>query len=127
MTPIGRPTPRPGATDPDARVSPNYLRARPGGCVLSVRVVPRSGRTGIAGQRGGAVLLRVAAAPLEGAANATVVEYLAGVLDIPRRAVSILRGEKARDKLLAIDGLSAPVAAARLEPWLRTDTPGHGR
>lgn len=72
-------------------------------------------------------MLRVAAAPVEGAANAAVVEYLAGVLDVPRRAVTILRGEKGRDKLLSIDGLDAPDVAAGLEPLLSADPPPHER
>jgi cell division initiation protein len=111
----------------DARVTPGYVRGRPGGCALAVRVVPRSGRTEISGQRNGAVLVRVAAAPLEGAANAAVVDLLAEVLRVPRRAVTVLRGDKGRDKLLAIDGLSPSVASSRIEAWLQPDASTRGR
>ncbi len=92
------------------------LSDRPGGCTLRVRVVPRAGRTTVAGERGGALLLRLAAAPVEGAANAALVAWLADRLEVPHRAVRLVSGERHRDKRLEIDGLSAAAAAARLGP-----------
>lgn len=71
--------------------------------------------------------MRVAAAPLEGAANAAVIELLADVLAIPKRCVTIVRGEKGREKLLAVDGVSVPVAAARIEPRIRNEASDRGR
>lgn len=90
------------------------LSDRPGGCLLRVRVVPRAGRTGVAGERDGALLVRLAAAPVEGQANAALVEWLADRLDLPRRAIRLVSGEKHRDKRLEVDGLSAATAASRL-------------
>lgn len=89
---------------------------RPGGCAVQVRVVPRAGRTGIAGERDGALLVRLAAAPVDGEANAALVAWLAGRLRLPRRAVRLAAGERARDKRLEIDGLSAAETARRLVP-----------
>jgi uncharacterized protein (TIGR00251 family) len=91
-----------------------FLSDRCGGCQLAIRVVPRAGRTSIAGERGGALLVRVAAPPVEGAANEALVSLLAEVLGVPRRFVSIEAGERSREKRLFVAGVSAAEAAARL-------------
>ena len=90
------------------------IRDTPGGVELDVRVIPRARKTTIDGIRDGALLLRVAAAPLNGAANDAVIEYLAGVLDLPRRAVRLVSGERGRKKRLAIEGISADRVRALL-------------
>jgi len=55
------------------------------------------------------------AAPVEGAANQALCIYLAEFFDIPRRSVAVVRGDKARDKTVRIDGLAAETARARLQ------------
>lgn len=74
--------------------------------VIDVRVIPRSGKSGIAGTRGDAVLVRLNAAPVDGAANAELVEILADALDVPKRAVSIVSGERSRQKRVRIEGVT---------------------
>ena len=74
---------------------------------LLVRVIPRAGRTALAGKRGDALLVRLAAAPVEGAANEALVTFLASLLGCPRRAIAIVAGAHTRDKRLHVDGLSA--------------------
>ena len=81
---------------------------------LRVRVIPRSGRTALAGRRGEALIVRLAAAPVDGAANDTLIRFLSDLLDRPRRDFSIVAGEKSRDKRIQIAGLSADQLAARL-------------
>ena len=71
------------------------------GCELAVRVVPRASKAGVAGLRDGAVLVRIAAAPVDGAANTELVHTLARALDVPRRAVSIVSGAAARQSASA--------------------------
>lgn len=83
-----------------------------GGVVIDVRVVPRAGRSGIAGIRDGAVLVRLAAAPVDGAANAELVAVLAAALAVPRRHVVIVSGERARQKRVRVVGLTATRAEA---------------
>ena len=83
------------------------IRDTPGGVELDVRVIPRARKPPSTAFDDDALLLRVAAAPLEGAANDAVIEYLAGILRLPRRAVRLVSGERGRKKRLAIDGLSA--------------------
>jgi uncharacterized protein (TIGR00251 family) len=75
------------------------------GVTFRVRVVPRAGRTSMAGERGDALLVRLAAPPVEGAANEALVAFLAGLLDVPRRQVTIAAGERSRDKIVRIAGV----------------------
>ena len=81
---------------------------------LLVRVIPRSGRTALAGKRGDALLVRLAAAPVDGAANDALLRFLSDLLDRPRREFSIVAGEKSRDKHIQIAGLREDELAARL-------------
>ena len=78
----------------------------PGGVHLVVRVIPRAARTQIAGIRRGALLVRLAAPPVEGAANEALISFIATVFDVRRRAVTLLSGERRRDKRLAISGIT---------------------
>ena len=82
------------------------------GVLIAVRVVPRADRAGLAGIRDNAVLVRLNAAPAEGAANAELIEVLADALGVARRAVSITSGERSRRKTVLIRGLSADEVAS---------------
>lgn len=93
---------------------PAFVSVRPGGCSLRVRVVPRAGRTMVGGERDGALLVRLAAAPVEGEANDALIAFLSDRLGVPRRTVRLVAGAHARDKRLDIDGLAPPDVAARL-------------
>ena len=66
------------------------IRGVAGGVAIDVRVIPRAGRSGVAGVRGDALLVRLNAPPIDGAANAELVDVIASALAVPRRAVSIL-------------------------------------
>jgi uncharacterized protein (TIGR00251 family) len=95
----------------------NY-RETAGGARLDVRVMPRSPRAGIAGERDGRLLVRVAAPPVEGAANAAVIAVLAAALDLPRRDVRIVSGGAGRNKVVEIAGLDAATVRGRLSAIL---------
>jgi uncharacterized protein len=64
--------------------------------------------------RGGAFLIRLAAPPVDGAANDALVAFLADALDIPRRNITIVAGEKSRTKRIQIVGLEMESVKARL-------------
>lgn len=68
--------------------------------------------------RGGSVLIRLAAPPVEGAANDLLVEFLAGLFGRPRRDVTIVAGHTSRDKRIRIDGISDGEGRARLSAIL---------
>ena len=73
---------------------------------LTVRVIPRAKKTTCAGFRDEVLVVRVAAPPVEGAANEALVDYFAKALHVPRRAIRILSGDRGRQKRLAIAGVS---------------------
>jgi uncharacterized protein len=83
---------------------------------ITVRVIPRAKKTACAGFRDDALVIRVAAPPVEGAANAALVEFLSSTLDVPRRAVRILSGDRGRHKRVAIDGVTRAQVDAALLP-----------
>ncbi len=83
------------------------VRETTGGSLLSVRVIPRARRSEITGTRGDAVVVRLAAPPVDGAANAALVEFLAERFGIPRTRVTIVAGERSRDKMVRLDGVTA--------------------
>jgi uncharacterized protein (TIGR00251 family) len=82
--------------------------------VIDVRVIPRAKKTQIGGERDGAIVIRLAAPPVDGAANDALIELLAATLDLPRRNIRILSGEHARHKRVAIAGATAETIKARL-------------
>jgi len=90
------------------------VRERPGGTVVEVRVIPRATKSALAGERAGAVLVRLAAPPVNGQANDALLVFLSGVLGLPRRALSIVHGDKARQKRVLITGMRPADVAARL-------------
>jgi uncharacterized protein len=85
----------------------------PARCVLDVSVAPNAKRTEVDGLHDGALRVRLAAPPVDGKANARLVDWLADQLDCPKRAVTLLRGETARRKQLLID-----LPAATVEVWV---------
>jgi uncharacterized protein (TIGR00251 family) len=85
-----------------------------GGIFIDVRVIPRAGRSGVAGTRGDALLVRLNSPPVEGAANAELVEVIATTLGVSKRAVSIVAGERARRKRIRVEGIDEATAASRL-------------
>jgi uncharacterized protein YggU (UPF0235/DUF167 family) len=78
-------------------------------------VIPRAGRTALAGTRSGSLLIRLAAAPVEGAANGALIDFLSTLLDIPKRDITILSGETSRQKRVKITGLTAAAVQERLD------------
>jgi uncharacterized protein (TIGR00251 family) len=83
---------------------------------LEIKVIPRAGRSGFGGLRDGALLVRLAAAPVGGAANDELIALLAKTLRIPRRAIMIVSGERSRSKRVRIAGIDREQALAKLIP-----------
>lgn len=86
----------------------------PDGAVLVVRVVSRAGRDEVDGVRDGALVVRLAAPPVENAANDALVRVLADRLGLPRRAIAIVTGMRSRSKHVRIAGLTAAEVRRRL-------------
>ena len=85
-----------------------------GGVRLAVRVMPRSSRSAIDGVRGGRLVIRVTAPPVDDAANEAVVGVLASALSMPRHAIRIAAGATARNKVVEISGVNVQMVQARL-------------
>lgn len=67
------------------------------------------------GERDGAVLIRIAAPPVDGKANQALIAFVAKTLGLPKGAVTIIRGETSRTKVIRVEGRSpADVRAALL-------------
>ena len=70
-------------------------------------MIPRAAKTECAGVRDDALLVRVSAPPVEGAANDALIGFLSMALRVPRHAVQVVSGERARRKRITIAGVSA--------------------
>lgn len=85
---------------------------------LSVHVQPKASRTRIAGLHGEALKLCITSPPVDGKANAAVIQFFAKLFKIPRAAVTIASGEASRDKRIILAGVSMAQAEAVLQPLL---------
>ncbi|MCX6023207.1 MAG: DUF167 domain-containing protein [Chloroflexi bacterium] len=79
-----------------------------------VRATPGARRSEVTQVTDEAARVRVAAPPVEGKANAALLAFLAGVLGVRARAVTLVSGAAARRKLIAVEGLTTDEALTRL-------------
>ena len=79
-------------------------REEGGALVFAVRVVPRASKTAVVGEHDGALKVRVAAPPVEGAANAELTRFLAKRLGVPARSVEIVGGQTSKTKVVRAQG-----------------------
>jgi uncharacterized protein len=106
-------------TGTEASESPPWARRTPTGWQLALTVQPGAKRTGVVGEHGVTLKVRVAAPADAGRANRALCEFLARELGVPIRAVEVVRGASSRTKTVVVDGavdparLTAPGRAAR--------------
>jgi uncharacterized protein (TIGR00251 family) len=81
---------------------------------LAVRVQPRASRSEVTGWQDGALRVRLTAAPVDGAANKALLEFLANALGIPRGDLTIVQGHTGRAKLVEVERLDADEVADRV-------------
>ena len=98
-----------------------FLRETAEGVVLTLKVIPRSSVNGVAGVQADALKLKVTAPPVDSAANAEVVRFLAEILEVPRGAVQLLRGATSRHKQVRVVGLTGAQLLQRLRPMLECE------
>lgn len=94
--------------------TPAHLTAQGGAVLLALKVQPRASRNELAGVLGTELRLRVTAPPVDSAANEAVLEFIARLLGLPRRAVTLVRGQTSRHKLVRLEGIALDEAARRL-------------
>lgn len=90
-----------------------FWREVAGGVRLELLVTPRASRSEVAGLAGDRLRVRIAAPPVEGAANEELVRVLARALDVPRGAVELVAGASGRRKAALVRGV-AGAAVRRL-------------
>ena len=88
------------------------------GVSVTIRVTPRAGKTSIAGVRDDVLLVKLAAAPVDGAANNALIGFLSDVFELPRRHITIVAGDKSRTKRVELAGTSTAAMDARLAAML---------
>jgi uncharacterized protein (TIGR00251 family) len=81
---------------------------------ITVRLTPRASREEIAGERDGALVVRVTAPPVDGAANEALVRLMAKTAGVPKGAVTIVSGTTSRTKVVEVVGIDATTLRARL-------------
>jgi hypothetical protein len=89
--------------------SPNRSSAR-----IAVYVQPRASKTELAGMHAGCPRIRLAAPPVDGAANAALIEFLSDRLNVARSRVRVVAGLASRRKWIEVDGVEAKTLAAAL-------------
>jgi len=83
--------------------------------LVSIRVRPRSSRSGLGLDAEGRIVVHVHAPATEGAANRECIAAVAKALKVPKSAVQIVRGHKSRSKQVAVEGLEAEQVGALLQ------------
>ena len=83
-------------------------------CRLSLKVIPNAPRTSIAGWIGDELKVKIHAPPLEGRANEELCAFFAKALQLPKRAVTVVQGDKSRHKVIEISGLALATVKQRL-------------
>jgi uncharacterized protein (TIGR00251 family) len=84
------------------------------GVTFGVKVAPRASRDEVVGVEAGELKVRLTAPPVDGAANAALVELLARRLGLAKSQVTLIRGQTSRHKVVAVAGRGAAEVAALL-------------
>ena len=90
------------------------IEPTPTGVRLRLHIQPRASATELVGRHGAALKLRVAAPPVDGAANEALVRWLALRLRVPSSAVAVTAGAHGRAKTVRVDGVTVEEAVRRL-------------
>lgn len=90
------------------------IRTTDAGIALDIRVIPRARRSELGGVRDDRLVVRLAAPPVDGAANQALIEFLSDLLERPRRSVRLVSGETSRSKRVEVQGVTLEHARERL-------------
>lgn len=92
----------------------SWLKAQGDDALLVLHIQPGAKKTEIAGPHGDALKIRLAAPPVDGKANAALIDFLAARLDIPKARITLVAGQSSRSKRVAINGLDPARVRERL-------------
>ena len=94
----------------------SWLSDSPDGAILNLRIIPRAHKNAIQGELGDALKIRLCAPPVEGAANAALIEFLSDTFSLPRARVQLLAGATSRNKRVLLSGFSSSSVRSILNP-----------
>ena len=83
-----------------------------GRITLTLHIQPGTKKTAVAGRHGDALKIRLAAPPVDGKANAALLEFIADALGLPKAAVNLKSGHTSRRKVVEVDGATEDAMAA---------------
>lgn len=83
------------------------LSEKDGAIIFTARVVPRASKSEIVGELGGALKIRLAAPPVDGAANAELIKLLSKTFGVSKNKVEIISGEISKTKQIKIESISS--------------------
>jgi uncharacterized protein len=92
------------------------LRETATGVRFPVTVQPRASITEVVGEHGDTLKIRIAAPPVDGAANEELIRFLARQLRVPARSVRVVSGQTSKRKLIEIDGVQPAAVLKALQP-----------
>ena len=81
-----------------------FCREQRGALTITLRVQPRAKKTEIAGVVGESLKIKVAAPPVEGAANDVLIDFFSGLFEVPKSRIRLKLGGQSRQKVIEIDG-----------------------
>lgn len=90
-----------------------FIKSRPGGVQLAIKLQPRASTNEISGVLGDELKIKVTAPPVDSAANQALIDLLAETLGCPRGAIQIIRGNTSRHKTVWIQGLDADAVMSK--------------
>lgn len=92
-----------------------WLIEAEGGVRLHLFIQPKSSKNEIVGPHDGALKIRLTAPPVDGRANEELISFLAKTLKVPKHAITLLKGETGRRKVVRIEGIGAGAIASLLK------------
>jgi len=102
------------SASPPSGVTSRIVQDDKNGAVLRVHIQPRASDTACVGIHGNAIKIRIAAPPVDGAANEELIRFLTREFSVPAAAVCIESGTGGRQKRVRLRGVSAGQVLARL-------------
>ena len=91
------------------------VSSHPRGVTISLHVQPKASRTEVVGRVGDSLKLRVAAPPVEGAANDEIVRWLSRLLRVPKSSIEIVSGDRSRKKVVLVTGIGTDEVLTALD------------
>ena len=88
------------------------------GAEFVVKVVPRASKTEIAGEADGVVRIRIAAPPVDGAANVELIKFLSKIFGVSKTSIEMVSGGQSRQKRVRIAGVRAAEVMEKLGPFI---------